>query len=324
MTVGEGGAIYRTAEGGVPSKEQGQVLCADSTCEDEALSTWAPVESGTTSALTDIAFVDSSHLWIAGEKGLVLRSTDGGVSWEAMEEAPVRELLKASKHPYTAGLLSCVPKPPREAGEVVQLSRIPGTVYSANEPTPDACLFVSRCPIAQESCGSQAPPVVNTGAGHLSRCLYSGDVTPTVWGELKSDVEVERVRNPTASLNPKRAAELLVSVGLDPGYLNRHPGELSGGEPQRVALAGAFAASPDIVVADEAVSALDVSVQAQVLNLLRSHQEETGTSYVFITHDLGVVRYLPDDILVLYAGHVAESGPAKKVLSALSPLTRRR
>ena len=107
-------------------------------------------------------------------------------------------------------------------------------------------------------------------------------------------------------------------MGLDPGYLNRHPGELSGGEQQRVALAGAFAASPDIIVADEAVSALDVSVQAQVLNLLRSHQEESNTSYVFITHDLGVVRYLSDDILVLYAGHVAESGPARKVLASPS------
>ena len=64
------------------------------------------------------------------------------------------------------------------------------------------------------------------------------------------------------------------------------------------------------------MSALDVSVQAQVLNLLRSHQQETNTSYAFITHDLGVVRYLSDDILVLYAGHVAEAGPAKKVLSA--------
>ena len=146
-------------------------------------------------------------------------------------------------------------------------------------------------------------------------------------------------QNPQASLNPKlairhaivrslrkfsrlskrdsekRAGELLQAVGLDPAYLNRHPGELSGGEQQRVAIAGAFAASPDLVVADEAVSALDVSVQAQVLNLLRSHQQDTNTSYVFITHDLGVVRYLSDDILVLYAGHVAEAGPANKVLS---------
>ena len=361
---------------------------------------------------------------------------------ETVEESPVRELFKSPKHPYTRGLLSCVPTPPTEAGATVQLSSIPGVVFSAAQPAPDACLFMSRCPIAQESCGSQAPPVVDTGSGHLSRCLYSGDVNRDIWGEQKTNVEIGRAQeepvlsarglrrfygswgrkylffgprvrppvravnevdfnvglgrtlgivgesgsgkttvaraivglvprdrgklqlqdqelapdvgnrtrtqqaamrmvfqNPTASLNPKlavrhaiirslrkfsglnkresrqRAGELLQAVGLDPGYLNRHPGELSGGEQQRVALAGAFAASPDIVVADEAVSALDVSVQAQVLNLLRSHQQETNTSYVFITHDLGVVRYLADDILVLYAGHVAESGPAKNVLA---------
>jgi peptide/nickel transport system ATP-binding protein len=149
-------------------------------------------------------------------------------------------------------------------------------------------------------------------------------------------------QNPTASLNPKlpirhailrslrklaglrqreshdRASELLEAVGLDPAYLNRRPGELSGGEQQRVALASAFAADADLIVADEAVSALDVSVQAQVLNLLKEHQRERGTSYIFISHDLGVVRYVSDDILVLYAGHVAELGPAACVLGAPS------
>ena len=174
--------------------------------------------------------------------------------------------------------------------------------------------------------------------------LQDEELAPAVGRRTRKQQAAMRMvfQNPTASLNPKlavrhaiiralrkfsglnkresrqRAGELLQAVGLDPGYLNRHPGELSGGEQQRVALAGAFAASPDIVVADEAVSALDVSVQAQVLNLLRSHQQETNTSYVFITHDLGVVRYLSDDILVLYAGHVAESGPAKKVLETPS------
>ena len=149
-------------------------------------------------------------------------------------------------------------------------------------------------------------------------------------------------QNPAASLNPKRpikhaivrslrkfaglgrkesrdrAAELMEAVGLDASHLDRHPGELSGGQQQRVALAGAFAANPDVIIADEAVSALDVSVQAQVLNLLGEHQKEAGSSYIFISHDLGVVRYVSDDILVLYAGHVAESGPAEAVLNGPS------
>ena len=112
--------------------------------------------------------------------------------------------------------------------------------------------------------------------------------------------------------------ELAQAVGLDPVYLDRQPDELSGGELQRAALAAAFAGNADLIVADEAVSSLDVSVQAQVLNLLEDHQREAGTSYIFISHDLGVVRYISDDILVLYAGHVAESGPAECVLNAPS------
>ncbi|MCH8224225.1 MAG: ABC transporter permease subunit [Chloroflexi bacterium] len=95
LAVGDGGTIYRTTEGGGLPGEQG-VLCAGSTCEDETLSTWAPVESGTASALTDIAFVDSSHLWIAGEKGLVLRSTDGGVTFETVDTGVNAMLLSVS------------------------------------------------------------------------------------------------------------------------------------------------------------------------------------------------------------------------------------
>ena len=149
-------------------------------------------------------------------------------------------------------------------------------------------------------------------------------------------------QNPTASLNPRmpirhailrslkkftglnsrerreRAVGLMEAVGLSGAYLDRRPDELSGGQQQRVALAGAFAGHADVIVADEAVSALDVSVQAQVLNLLKQHQREEGASYIFISHDLGVVRYVSDDILVLYAGHVAECGPADSVLGAPS------
>ena len=149
-------------------------------------------------------------------------------------------------------------------------------------------------------------------------------------------------QNPTASLNPKlkikktlirslmrfskltkqesedRAASLMEEVGLDPSYLERLPSELSGGEQQRVAIAGAFATNPEIVVADEAVSALDVSVQAQVLGLLEDRQHELGNSYLFITHDLGVVRYISDDIMVVYAGHIAEYGPSESVLGTPS------
>ena len=97
FVVGEGGAIYRTAEGGVPPVEQeGPVPCTDYTCEDELLSTWDPVESGTESALNDIAFADASHIWIVGERGLVLRSTDGGVTWDTVDTGVDATLLSVA------------------------------------------------------------------------------------------------------------------------------------------------------------------------------------------------------------------------------------
>ena len=96
LAVGAGGIIYRTAEGGVPSVDQGQVLCAGSTCDEELLSTWDPVDSGTTSALTDIAFANDSRFWIAGERGLVLRSTDGGVTWETVDTGVDATLLSVA------------------------------------------------------------------------------------------------------------------------------------------------------------------------------------------------------------------------------------
>ncbi|MDE2823424.1 MAG: ABC transporter ATP-binding protein [Chloroflexota bacterium] len=395
--------------------------------------------------------VNAGILFVSHNLGVIARVADRVAvmyAGEIVEEAPVRELFKNPSHPYTAGLLSCVPQPPGDDGIERQLSSIPGSVFDAQAPNLDECLFAPRCPLVQDSCLSQSPSIVNAGANgqHFVKCLYHNDVHSDVWGEdlarvikppessetpvlnaerlrkfygggrrkyilfgppvappvralvdvdmrvgegrtlgivgesgsgkstaaraivgleqknggklelrgqtLESDVldrtEDQRAamrmvfQNPTASLNPKlpightivralrkfaglgrgesreRAEELMEAVGLDPSFLDREPSELSGGQQQRVALASAFAANPDLVVADEAVSALDVSVQAQVLNLLEEHQRQYGNSYVFITHDLGVVRYVSDDILVLYAGHVAEYGPAAEVLSAPS------
>ena len=390
--------------------------------------------------------VNAGILFVSHNLGVIARVADRVAvmyAGQIVEQASVREIFKAAKHPYTAGLLRCVPKPVGEEGVVLKLSQIPGSVYSASEPDAEACVFAPRCPLAQESCLTEAPRMEEVGENHLARCFLWKDVRPEVWGEndlrdqvpetrgepvlraknlrrfygrwqrkymlfgprvrppvravnnidfqlgkgktlgivgesgsgkttvarvvtglvprdrgdldlhgqeLAPDVGDRRreqqaairmvFQNPTASLNPKRpighaitralrkfaglskhesdkrARELLEAVGLDTSYLNSAPSELSGGQQQRVAIAGAFAANPDVIVADEAVSALDVSVQAQVLNLLQEHQKEEGTSYIFITHDLGVVRYISDDILVMYAGHVAESGPTESVLTA--------
>ena len=392
--------------------------------------------------------VNAGILYVSHNLGVIARVADRVVvmyAGQTVEQAPVGQLFKSPKHPYTTGLLDCVPQQPADSGTVTKLRSIPGTVYAAEEATTEGCLFAPRCPMVQDSCRAESPQMLDVGDDHRSRCFFPSDVRPEIWGAAepreKSTIQTaepllsatslrrfygrwerkylffgprvrppvravtdvnfsvgsgrtlgivgesgsgkttvarmvvglvprdrgelrlrdedlaplvgdrtreqrEAVRmvfqNPTSSLNPRlpirnailrslrkfarlnkresreRAEALLEAVGLDPAYLDRHPGQLSGGEQQRVALAGSFAGNADIIVADEAVSSLDVSVQAQVLNLLQRHQQEAGTSYIFISHDLAVVRYVSDDIMVLYAGHVAESGTTECVLNAPS------
>jgi dipeptide transport system ATP-binding protein len=170
--------------------------------------------------------------------------------------------------------------------------------------------------------------------------------TPEQRQALRRSVQLV-FQNPYGSLNPRKkvgpileapleintaldageraakARAILAKVGLRPEHYDRYPHMFSGGQRQRIAIARALMLEPALVVADEPVSALDVSIQAQVLNLLADLQQELGLAYLFISHDLGVVRYIAHDVMVMYLGLVVELGDKKTIFERpLHPYTR--
>ena len=133
---------------------------------------------------------------------------------------------------------------------------------------------------------------------------------------LDTLAEAIRTRHPDLKGDAMRArvAELLRTVGMNPRQMSRYPHEFSGGQRQRVAVARALAPEPKLIIADEPVSALDVSIQSQILNLLKRLTREMGLTMIFISHDLSVVRYIADRIAVMYLGRIVELGDAEEIV----------
>jgi oligopeptide transport system ATP-binding protein len=143
----------------------------------------------------------------------------------------------------------------------------------------------------------------------------------TVGSIIGEPLEVHKIAAGKEKID--RVRELLRVVGLNPNYINRYPHEFSGGQRQRIGIARALAVQPDFIVADEPISALDVSIQAQVINLLEDLQSQFGLTYLFIAHDLSVVRHISDRIAVMYLGKVVELADRKSLYEMpLHPYTK--
>ncbi len=175
----------------------------------------------------------------------------------------------------------------------------------------------------------------------------SGKLDPATREMLRADMQMI-FQDPMASLNPRKKVEdiigegldihhrtksrqersaligeLLKKVGLSPEHAGRYPHQFSGGQRQRVGIARALIMNPKLIIADECISALDVSIQAQVVNLMKDIQEETGCAYLFIAHDLSMVKYISDRIGVLHLGYMVEAGTTEEIFSnPIHPYTK--
>src|SRR5882724_8984156 len=241
--------------------------------------------------------------------------------------SPLLRVADLVKH-YESGGLFARPGPPVRAvngvsfeiarGETLGLvgesgcgkSTVARTILRLQEPTSGSATFdgadlfaLGRVELRQLRRRMQI--VFQDPYGSLNPRMRIGDA-------VAEGIEIHRLA-PRLEI-PRRVAALLEEVGLDPGYARRYPHEFSGGQRQRIGIARALAVEPAFVVCDEPVSALDVSVQAQVLNLLVDLQRHRGLSYLFIAHDLAVVRQVAHRVAVMYLGRIVETGPTEALL----------
>jgi dipeptide transport system ATP-binding protein len=229
--------------------------------------------------------------------------------------------------------------------EPAQLQAVGGISFVVGAGRTLAVVGESGC--GKSTLGRMVALIETPAAGHLLiNGIDAATASPAQQRAARKSVQMV-FQNPYGSLNPRkrigaileapleinttltraerveRARAMLAKVGLRPEYAERYPHMFSGGQRQRIAIARALMLDPALVVADEPVSALDVSVQAQVLNLLADLQRDLGVAYLFISHDLAVVRYIAHDVLVMYLGLAMEQGPKERIFAQpLHPYTQ--
>ena len=243
-------------------------------------------------------------------EGLVKTFPAGGPPWRRRRVHAVTEVDLALARGSTLGLVG-------ESGS--GKSTLGRCILGLTRPDAGRVLFdgqdvqaMSR--VATAEFRRRVQPVFQDPFGSL-------DPRWAVGRSVREALDVHRVGTPAD--RDRRVAELFDRVGLSPSLAGRLPGQLSGGQRQRVGIAAALTTGPDLIVADEPVSALDVSVQAQVLNLFTDLQRDLGLATVFVAHDLGVVEHVSDDVAVMYLGRIVEHGAVAKVLrDPLHPYTR--
>ncbi|MER5674963.1 ABC transporter ATP-binding protein [Pseudonocardia alni] len=272
---------------------------------------------------------------------------------EVVETGPVRDVLTTPEHPYTRALIAAVPdlhrgsgREPTTAGEPVLRVRGAGKRYG-DRPVLDGVdveLAAGECLMLLGESGSGKTTLARGLSGLLT--LDAGELslhgealaTPRSYAQLRSVQYV--FQSPFASLNPRRTVasslevplrhltdldadarrdrvlDMLRQVRLDESFAHRYPGGLSGGERQRAAIARALVTAPDVLVCDEVTSALDVSVQASIVELLATVRRELGTAMLFVTHNIALAREVADRIAVLQQGRIVEQGTVEEVLTA--------
>ena len=282
---------------------------------------------------------------------------------EIVEAGTPSEIYHAAKHPYTRKLIAAAPgkgemNAPLKGGapvlEVERASKTFGTYKALDAVSFEVRKGEVLAVVGESGSGKStvAKAILRLIEADSGRALWKGrdlfTMSPRDLYAMRREIQMV-FQDPTQSLNPRmsifqiiseawvihpeilpkarwkeRVAELLTQVGLSPDHARRYPHQFSGGQRQRIAIARALALEPELIIADEAVSALDVSIQAQVIELLAKLKRELGLAFIFIAHDLPVVKDFADHVMVMEKGRVVEIGTVREIFEhPAQPYTRR-